>query len=37
MTITKIMAEDYIDDIDIEDDEGQRLYEQLRVVVDMGK
>ena len=31
------MAEDYIDDIDIEDEEGQQLYEHLRVVVDKGQ
>ena len=31
------MTEDYIDDIDIEDEEGQQLYEHLRVVVDKGQ
>ncbi len=32
-----IMAEDYIDDIELEDEEGQQLYEHLRVVVDKGQ
>ena len=31
------MAEDYIDDIELEDEEGQQLYEHLRVVVDKGQ
>lgn len=31
------MAEDYIDDIGFDDDEGQQLYEHLRVVVDKGQ
>ena len=37
LTFSNIMAEDYIDDIDIEDEEGQQLYEHLRVVVDKGQ
>ena len=37
LTISNIMAEDYIDDIDLEDEEGQQLYEHLRVVVDKGQ
>ena len=31
------MEEDYIDDIELEDDEGPQLYEHLRVVVDKGQ
>ena len=31
------MAEDYIDDIGFDDDDGQQLYEHLRVVVDKGQ
>ena len=31
------MTEDYIDDIDIEDEAVQQLYEHLRVVVDQGQ
>lgn len=31
------MAEDYIDDIELEDEDGQQLYEHLRVVVDKGQ
>ena len=31
------MAEDFIDDIELDDDDGQQLYEHLRVVVDKGQ
>ena len=31
------MTEDYIDDIEFDDDDGRQLYEHLRVVVDKGQ
>ena len=31
------MAEDFIDDIELDDDDGQQLYEHLRVVVEKGQ
>lgn len=32
-----LMTEDYIDDIEFDDDDGRQLYEHLRVVVDKGQ